>query len=725
MSDSRHNLRTKARNLAVSAAVASALAGVAQAQQPVDDTVLEEVTVSAQRRDENIQTVPVSVTAIDPAVIERRQILDTKQIVFNVPNLTGNSNVGQSTATTFFMRGVGTTENLATADTSVGLYVDDIYIARQAVNNFNLADVERIEVLRGPQGTLYGRNTNGGAIKVVTRKPSAEPEFAVRASYGNYSRWDLKLSGNTPITEKVFVRANFLTQQGDGYIRNTTLGKDVNDLDYLGGRIALRALPADNIDINFVVDYSQDKTHGNYSSDIAGVIRPSTGDLRRVVTGNENSGDAKTSGALLSMAWDISDSTRLTSITGFRNTEQILNLDLSDQPVSFYNLLQTQDADQLSQEFQLSAELSDAFRVVGGLYYFKETADATVTDLTRASAVAAQSRFAKVFDTDIESYAAFGQLEYRLGAFTLLAAARYTSEDRSLNIVQTSSIAGPLFNFDTAALRAREAAGQNISPDRSFSDTTPKFGVNWEINEDLFAYASYTEGFRSGGWTGRALRSDQYINFNPEQVESIEVGLKTTLAGGRVRWNTSAFSMDYSDLFNTLTINGVYFVQTADAKIEGLESEFMFRATNWLDLFANVGYLDPKYKGTLPVNLAPELQRAPELQVKAGFSVDYPLAGGSLLVNADVFNTSDYLVTPANLSFTAPLLPAGVSRTDGYTLLNASVGYRWNDDKYEVSLSCTNCADEEYFEGGTYIGAYAGVWTGAPRFYRVNFGLKL
>ena len=427
--------------------IPAAFGAAALAQQPADSTILEEVTVSAQRRDENIQTVPVAVTAIDPAVIERRQILDTKQIVFNVPNLTGNSNVGQSTATTFFMRGVGTTENLATADTSVGLYVDDVYVARQAVNNFNLADIERIEVLRGPQGTLYGRNTNGGAIRIVTKKPSAEPEFAVRGSYGNYSRWDLKLSGNTPITDKVFVRANFLTQQGDGYIRNTTLGKDVNDLDYVGGRIALRALPSEQLDINFVVDYSQDKTHGNYSSDIAGVLRPSTGDLRRVVTGNNSTGDAKTSGATLSMAWDFSDAAKLTSITGYRQTKQVLNIDLSDQPVSLYNLLQTQDADQLSQEFQLSADLGDAFRVVGGLYYFKETADATVTDLTRASAVAAQSRFAKVFDTDIESYAAFGQLEYRLGAFTLLAAARYTSEDRSLSIVQTSSRGGPAVQF--------------------------------------------------------------------------------------------------------------------------------------------------------------------------------------------------------------------------------------------------------------------------------------
>lgn len=573
--------------------------------------------------------MPVAVTAIDPVQLERRQITDTKQVIYNVPNLTGNSNVGQATATAFFLRGVGTTENLATADTSVGLYVDDVYIARQAVNNFNLADIERIEVLRGPQGTLYGRNTNGGAIKIVTKKPSADPELAVRGSYGNYNRWSLRLSGNAPITDEVFVRANFLTQQGDGYIRNLTLGKDVNDLDYVGGRIAVRALPSENVDINFAFDYSKDVTNGNYASDIAGV------------------------------------------------------------------------------------------------YYFKETADIDLTDLTRSVANGPQSRFNKVYDIEIESYAGFAQLEYTLGDFTLLAAARYTSEDRSMDVVQTSSIPTALFNYTTADLRARAAAGQNITPDRSFSRTTPKFGVNWQINDELFAYASYTEGFRSGGWTGRALRVDQFINFAPETVETYELGLKTTLAGGKVRWNTSVFSMDYSDLFNTLTIAGVFTVQTADAKIEGAETEFTYRASRWLDLFANVGYLDTAYKGTRPVNLAPELQRAPQLQVKAGFSVDYPLAAGSLLVNADAFYTDKYLASPANLSFTVPLQPAGVGVTGDFTIVNASVGYRWNEDKYEVSASCTNCLDEEYFEGGTYIGSYAGVWTGAPRFYRLGFGIRM
>ncbi|MEZ5530886.1 MAG: TonB-dependent receptor [Steroidobacteraceae bacterium] len=704
---------------------ALALPASAQEEAAAQTGALEEIMVTAQRREQGIQTVPVAVTAIDPATIERRQVTDSKQLVFNVPNLTGNSNVGQSSANSFFMRGVGTTENLATADTSVGLYLDDVYIARQGANNFNLVDIERIEVLRGPQGTLYGRNTNGGAIKIVTKKPSADSELAVRGSYGNHDRWDLKLSGNSALTDKLYARANFLTQQGDGYIRNSTLGKDVNDLDYVGGRIALRQIASDKVELNLALDYSEDKTNGNYSSDIAGVLRPSTGNIRTVVSGLDAFGDAITWGGALHVDWKIDDRFSLKSITGYRNTDQDLNIDLSDQPVPLYNLLQHQKSDQVSQEFQLNGDLTQRLNFVAGVYYFDESSDVTISDRVRATPAAAQNQWNKVYTVDVDSYAAFGQLEYSLGPVTLVGAARYTWEDRSFDVVQTSTLPGPLFNYTTADLIARGAAGQAIDVDREFSKFTPKLGVNWQVSDELFAYASYTKGFRSGGWTGRALRSDQFVNVDPENVESWEIGAKATLLNGRIRWNTSLFTMDYTDLFNTLTVAGVYTVATADARIDGAETEFTLRATPWLDLFANLGYLDTKYEGQKPVNLADELQRAPQLQVKAGFSIDYPLASGSLLVNADAFYTDKYLVTPANLAVTAPLLPSGVDTTGDFTIVNASVGYRWNEGKYELIAACTNCFDEDYFEGGTYIGSYAAVWTGAPRFYKVSFGVKL
>ena len=699
---------------------ATAAAATAAAQDASNDVaILEEITVTAQRRAESLQTSPISITAIDPTVIERRQMLDTKQVVFNVPNLTGNSNVGQSTATTFFMRGVGTTENLATADTSVGLYVDDIYVARQAVNNFNLADVERIEVLRGPQGTLYGRNTNGGAIKIVTKKPSAEEELNVRASVGNYGRSEFRLSGNGSLGGDLYGRVNLLAQNGSGIIYNRTRKTDVNDLEYQGMRVALRYAPGESFEANFAYDFARDETNGGYASDISGIRRARTSSLFDVVTDFDNQGLAKTHGGHLNLSWQLDNGFSVQSITGFRDTTQDLKLDLSDQAPSLYTLLQNQENRQISQELQASGSLSDALRLTAGAYYFSETTDVVMRDII------APNTFAKDFEVDSKSTAFFGQLEYSIGSVTLLLGARYTKDERDLSLVQTSTIPGALFNFDSAALAARGAAGQDVNPNRSFSEVTPKIGVNWEINDQLFAYASYTEGFRSGGWAGRAVRSDQYVNFNPENAESIEVGVKSTLAGGRARWNTSVFRMDYTDLFNTLILNNIWAVQTADARIEGLESELTVRANNYLDVFASVGILDTKYIGNRPPNLADTLQRAPKYQGKVGASVQYPLQSGTLLLNTDLFFTDDYLVSPANLAFTTPVLPKGVSQVDGFSLLNASVGYRWGEDRYEAAVSCTNCLDKEYFEAGTYTANFAAVYPGAPRLYRLTVSAKL
>jgi len=346
-----------------------------------------------------------------------------------------------------------------------------------------------------------------------------------------------------------------------------------------------------------------------------------------------------------------------------------------------------------------------------------------MTDATRASPVAAVSRFNKIFTTDIESYAAFGQIEYTVGAFTFQAGGRYTADNRKLDIVSISNVPG-LFSFNSASLAARAALGQDIALDRDFKKTTPQLGVNWAINEDLFAYVSYTEGFRSGGWTGRALRADQYVNVNPEDVESFEVGLKATLADGRIRWNNTLFSMDYSDLFNTLQIAGVFTVQTADARIQGLESEFTWRVAPWLDVFANLGYLDPAFKGARPANLADRLQRSPETQVKVGFSVDYPLGNGALLINGDWFSTAEYRVGPANLAVTAPLLPVSATLTGPFEIFNASVGYSWNEDKYSISAACSNCLREEYSTAGQFIGTFATVYPGEPRFYRLTGTIK-
>jgi iron complex outermembrane recepter protein len=391
------------------------------------------------------------------------------------------------------------------------------------------------------------------------------------------------------------------------------------------------------------------------------VIRPSRGDYFRSISNIDAANLGRTHGGNLTLRWTLANGFMQTAITGFRSTLQDLNIDLSDQSPSRYQLLQRQDNDQLSEELQLAGNPSDSLRFVGGLYYFDENTEAAVTDRI------APNFFNKSFTVDSKNQAAFGQLEYSTGAVKLVGGLRHTRDDKELRVSQTGNQTG-LFVYDTATLIARGAAGQNINPDRRFSELAPKAGINWEVSDDLFAYASYTNGYRSGGWTGRATRADQYVNFDPEEVESYEIGPKATLADGRLRWNNTLFRMDYTNLFNTLNIAGVFTVRTADATLQGLESEFTMRATSWLDLFVNAGLLDSKYTGARPANLAPGLQRAPALQGKAGFSVQYPLAAGTLLVNGDVYHTEEHTVS--------------------------------------------------------YIGSYAAVYAGAPRLYRVDFSYK-
>lgn len=684
---------------------------------------LADIVVTAQRRDTSLQRTAVAITAIDSNALARLQITDTKQVVFNAPNLTGNSNVGQSSATSFFIRGVGTSENLATADTSVGLYIDDVYISRQSVNNFAMYDVERVEVLRGPQGTLYGRNTNGGAIKVINKKPNEKQEFTASASYGNYNRYEVKLNGNIPLSDSTFIRATYLAQQGDGYIYNRTLDKDVNNQDFMGGRVALRTLPAANLDITISADYARDKQNGGYSSDVAGRLRPTTGSLLVALSGTDNRSLGKTYGFAGTASWAVAPGLSLQSITAWRSTTQNILLDLSDQPISLYTLIQRQNAEQFSQELKLDAKLSSRLNLLTGFYYFNETIDASLTDITRATSIATPSTFAKTFRVGVESYAAYGELRYGLtDRLKLSASGRFTHEQKTLAIQQVSSLPGTEFNFNTASLLSAAAAtGRDFSADRKFNKFTPKVGIDWTINNDMFAYASWTRGFRSGGWTGRATRSSQYLDFNPEEVDSYEVGTKLSLFDRKVRMNTSAFFMSYNNLFNTLTTNGQFVALTTDAQIYGLENELTVRATPWLDLYINGGLLKTKYTGTRSPNLADRLQRAPSVQGKAGFSVDRPIGPGHLLVNGSVFYTADYLITPAYLPFTAPLVPANSNLTGNFALIDGSVGYRWGDNgRFQLVASCTNCFNKSYFDSTTIIGSWAGNYSGPPRFYKLT-----
>jgi iron complex outermembrane receptor protein len=510
-----------------------------------------------------------------------------------------------------------------------------------------------------------------------------------------------------------------LVEQGDGYLRNLTLNTKGADHDYLGGRIALRLLPTDSVTWDLSADFSRDISYGTDPLDTAGILTPKPASLFDTRTGIIGISKGRSYGFQSTVNWSASEAVSIESITAWRTATQDIPHDVSGQPVSLYFFDDFTVSHQFSEELKLNADLTSRLRLVAGLYYFDEDSRAKDNQFQRADPTAAQVSYLRNLTVNTKSYAAFGQLELGLtDTLKVVAAGRFTHDEKTLDIVQTSSNPAALFNFTD---ESTDALGTDFDPKRTFNRFTPKLGVNWQVSPDTLLYASWTKGFRSGGWTGRALRADQFRNFDPETVSSYEVGSKLTLLDRRLRFNTSAFYMDYANLFNTLTIAGAYTVQLANARMYGVETEITGRVASWIDLYVTGGYLNARYKGQRPVNLADRLQRAPATQGKVGFDVHYPVGEGKLLANAGLFYSSEYYVSAGNLGFSAPLLPIDSNLVRSFAVADGMLGYEFGDDgRYRLSVSCTNCFNREYIGSVTAIGRYAAIYPAPPRFYKVS-----
>jgi len=679
--------------------VTLAVGAAAHAQDtPSDGLKLEEIVVTAQRREEQIQRVPIAVSAFDPAEMERRQAFNVVDIVSNVPNLVGNNNIGQGSATTVFLRGIGSTESIVTLETALGFYIDDVYISRQGVNNLSLYDVERIEVLRGPQGTLYGRNTTGGALRVITAKPQDEFSGNLEASYGEYNRWSLKGSVNTPISDTFYMRAGAFVEQGDGYSENLTTGKDVNDRNGYGGRLAFRWVPSDTFEGIFSVDYYNSDQNGLYAADVAQIISPRTKDLLTVHSGTDTSNIGRTYGASLTLNFDLSDTLQLQSITGFRNVYQKWNLDLTDQPLSVFLLRTINDTDSYSQELKLNGRaLDERLKYTAGIFGYKESNFSFIGDEITlwfpGDTRVPLPYFAREYDMDVTSYAVFTELEYDLtDNLKLIGGARYTHDEKDL-LIDARAGGTPGFdltgfpNYDNASLNA---LGTPTSLD--YSQFTPKVGLQYTFTPDINAYLTYSQGWKSGGWSARTNTNTEFVVFDPETVNSYELGVKTTIGDGRARLNYTAFYYDYKDFFSTATgQTGNFIVFTSDAEFYGLEFESTIRFTDRFDAFAALGWQQGSYKDFDAVifgtSIGEEPQRMPEWTAKLGGTYKWPVANGEMRFTADYQFLEDHFTNLQN---------SELARSGDVSVVNASLGYEFGDGQYLATLGCRNCFNDEY-----------------------------
>jgi iron complex outermembrane receptor protein len=664
------------------------------------DSGISDIVVTSQRRAERLQDIPIAVTAIDERSLQSRQMTQLVDVMSTVPNLHASNNIGQGSATTVFIRGVGETESIISIDPPVGFYVDDVVIARQGVNNMALFDIERLEVLRGPQGTLYGRNTSAGAIKIVTKRPEFTNGFNGEASYGRFNTWSLRGSGNLALSDSAAMRVTALVGDGDGDTFNRVLNRRVNGTETLGFRGAVRYKPDDLLEINLSADWSRGIQNGRYGFDVSGILRPPAESVYISSTGTDSRNVGTAWGLNGTIQYALSDALSLTSITAYRATTQNYNLDLTDQPVSLYLLYTDNDTGQFTQEFQLTGDAFDGrLQFVAGLFYFNERSDAFIGDYIFSSLF-----FRKDLRVGTDSYAGFAQGTYKLSdTLSLILGGRLTHETKSIDIALVGDFSGTDFGFTPfpgVPLFDNDDVCGRVSPSRpdrpvkcelSATRFTPRLGLEWRPAEDVMLFATWTRGFKSGGWSARVTAADEFFDFDPEEIDSFELGLKSTVAGGAGTVNVTGFYYDYRNLFNTGTApNGSFGIAVSNAKIYGIELETNWQLADGLRAYGNLAWQgnDLARPAAATIVLGDRLQRTPSWQAAVGVNLDRPVAERlDLIANADYSYMGRHFVSPQNFPST---------RTGPVNLVNASVGVRL-DKRFELIAGCRNCFGDVYF----------------------------
>ncbi|GIL38070.1 TonB-dependent receptor [Roseiterribacter gracilis] len=570
---------------------------------------LEEITVTAQRREQQLQKVPLAVSAYTATDLAQLQIRQTVDLIRVVPNLVGNNNVGLGGSATYYLRGVGNTESFPTQDVPVGTYVDDVFLSRQNGNNMNLFDVERIEVLRGPQGTLFGRNTTGGAINVIMRKPADHFGGYAEASIGRFNQYELRASVDAPLDPKVLTKVSAYRVGSDGWAKQKSTGADLNGQDSYGVRGDVRFLPSERLTVDLSAFYAY-QDMGN----ILNRIDPVTGD-RTVYSGVTKGYLARFGYAGAKANNDLTDLTKLTavtlnvnydlgpvainSITGYRKTEQNYLIDSTfapPNPIAYGGSPSLDEGlmEQYSQEFKLTGKaLNDRLTWVGGLFFLRER---NVTDLGTGTGSATTFTVTgdRTIRNTLNTEAAYAQGDYKLtDQLTATVGLRFTHEEKKLDVRRDASNIGP--DVNTAGIIA---AGIPVNLHANF--ITPRFALTYQLDPDVMFYASSTRGAKSGGWNGRALANNAFLAFKPERVWSEEVGMRADLFNKRLRLNVTGFYAYTQDeqISAAYIVNGTRFftvTNPADLRNYGGEFELTWLATDNLKVNANLGVQHARY----------------------------------------------------------------------------------------------------------------------------------
>ncbi|MGN6237655.1 TonB-dependent receptor [Dyella sp.] len=589
------------------------------AAQRAEAKQLETVTVSARRRDESLEKVPVAVSAFTGEDMKDLQANTIEGLQGAVPNMNIVQGRGSSSAVNIFIRGIGQPDALQTFDPGVGMYVDDVYYSRIQGALISLFDVERVEVLRGPQGTLYGKNSTGGAVKIVTKNPTDTPEGAVEATLGNYGRREGKFYVSGPLGGAWSGSLAGAVINTDGYVTDPSTGHKYNDEDTKAVRGKLRFHPNDAFDATLSLDYTKQDTGLTLGQPVSPLIQtdlvfgpvvlyqPNPDQKYNFQTRTSFSPDKgqmlKHEGAALNLSWKLNDMWTLKSISAYRKLDSSSYIDIDASQFELGDVLVNFHQKQTSQELQLQYDNGSNLQAVYGLYYLRETVpshqEAYASDLYAIFGTPVD--FLRTIDDDLTttSYAAFAHMNWEFSpSWTLAAGVRYSSDKKNYDRT-TSTFWGPAL----AVLDETVAFNGN----KRWNAWTPTISLQKQVDEQTMVYVSASRGFKSGGFNGRANSTidTKTAEYDPETVWTYEAGLKWRSVDNHLQANVAAFHSDYNDfqarvsevIDPTSATPSFSFpvINAAKLRMDGLEFEGAAVFDGGLRLSAQVGYLKARY----------------------------------------------------------------------------------------------------------------------------------
>lgn len=769
--------------IALSSAIYSmSFQGTAWAQQNDKEdskpSSLEVIVVTAQKRPENLQETPIAVTAFSSDDLQNKNINNIAQIAEFTPNLIFDETAplsGSSSAAVLFIRGVGQSSYQVTDDPGVGTYVDGVYVGSSVGGVLDVVDVETIEVLRGPQGTLFGRNTIGGALNITTKKPNDVFGGNFEITGGNFNRLNVKGSVDIPITDNLLTKFSVSQKRADGWVEllaesnatnteNNRNQKKSGDDNESALKASILYTPSDALSINITADVSHVREASAAStllgigkncnnptfagdSDIAppnlcknhGILNliyntqpelpnvPGYGRIpyderwvpdnpaRQSYRNGPNGTEVDTYGVASVIEWSEDENFAVKSISSFRKVDSKLNRDADGSPLTIVHCFNDFKHEQASQELQVSGNAFDSgLKWLAGVYYFKEKA----VDNFRCQLPFNLFLRASVDNTSV---AAFGQTSYELtDKLTLTTGIRWTRDKKSL-----FPEFGVVEAFDRPDTLIPNLPVVEVND--TFNDVAPKIALDYQVSDSMLLYTSYSTGFKSGGFSSRTLVArDEVLRFKPEELETFEIGTKSEFFNHQLRVNAAAFISQYDDIQGNV-IEGIApgTQNIGDSRIRGIEIEITGIATDNLFLNANVSYLHNEYTRLAPLSegvaadgfILPtnKLTNSPEWSFSGSFEYTMPVAniGGDLIFRGDYSWYSEIYNDDLN---------SEALKQDSYGLLNAQVAYYAYNADWTLTFWAKNITDKEYIVSGD-DNIYAGFTEanfGTPRTYGIT-----